>query len=272
MKRLAAVAALCAVTACTHRVAATDPTDFYGELALYGDWVALAPYGRVWRPSPVVVGNDFYPYFTNGHWEPSDEGWSWHSEWAWGWIPFHHGRWVQSPEQGWVWVPGDAWAPAWVEWRVGGGLVGWVPLGPQGVSTAFPGYQPRWCFVPLSQFGRTDFHRSRLEPHREYAAYHAATAIPFRRGAPGRGPSVELVRRAGGDIGRHAQAARPRTLRRGDVAAEQRVGPATMPPMPPPPPAAPPVVVKPKPGERPKPGTIPPPAPRRAGKRPPPSR
>ncbi len=268
MNRLAALAALCAVTACTHRIRAPSSTDFYGELARHGDWVALAPYGRVWRPSVAVVGADFYPYFTAGHWVSTADGWSWQSEWSWGWLPFHHGRWVQSPSEGWVWVPGDEWAPAWVEWRAGGGLVGWVPLGPQGVSTAFPGYRPRWCFVPLSSLGRADFHSARIPPHSEYAAYHAAIALPFRRGDAAPGPSVELVRRAGGDVSQH-EALRPRMLERGDVAAEQRVGPEAMPP---PPPAAAPIAKKPKPGERPAQNPAPAPERRRAGKRPPPAR
>jgi hypothetical protein len=133
-----------------------------------------------------------------------------------------------STEPGWVWVPGDEWAPAWVEWRVGGGLVGWVPLGPQGVATAFPGYRPRWCFVPLPLFSSPHFQDARIAEQREYAAYHAATAIPFRRGDWRRGPSVELIERAGGDVttvpGTPAKA-----LRKGDVRAERRVGPGTLP-------------------------------------------
>ncbi|MBL8953219.1 MAG: hypothetical protein JNK82_20745 [Myxococcaceae bacterium] len=256
MRRLTIAALLAATSACwTASERATRPaaTDFYEELAPHGEWVVMMPYGRVWRPSAKVVGEGFYPYLTGGHWVTSDqEGWAWQSDWAWGWLPFHHGRWVDSPEHGWVWVPGDAWAPAWVEWRVGGGLVGWVPLGPQGVSTVIPGYQPRWCFVPLGQFSSPDLARARLPPHREYAAYRGATALPFVRGGSGRGPSVELVRRAGGVI--EQREPRPsRALRPGSVAAEHRVGPASVTEMPPPP-------------------NVPPPEKRRAGKRPMPLR
>ena len=30
---------------------------------------------------------------------------------------------------GWYWIPGRTWGPAWVSWAVGGGYVGWCPLG-----------------------------------------------------------------------------------------------------------------------------------------------
>jgi hypothetical protein len=234
MKRLVLVALCAATAACrTDSPGATGPppTDFFGELAPHGEWLSLAPYGAVWRPADAVVGVDFYPYFTGGRWEHTEHGWSWRSDWSWGWIPFHHGRWVAST-QGWVWVPGDEWAPAWVEWRVGGGHIGWVPLGPQGVSTAFPGYRPRWCFVPLPMFTSSHFHEARVPAHREYAAYHAATAIPFKHGDWRRGPSVELIRRAGGAV-TPVPSGPPRALRRGDVRAEPRVRSLSKAPRPP---------------------------------------
>ena len=234
MKRLLIVAAFAATSACRHDVHVRAPatTDFYGELSPYGEWVTVAPYGSVWRPAVNVVGPDFYPYYTGGWWVNTQYGWTWQSTFSWGWIPFHHGRWITTQPYGWVWVPGDEWAPAWVEWRVGGGNVGWVPLGPQGVASAFPNYHPRWCFVPLPRFGRQNFHHARLPPHQEYVAYRAATAIPFQRGDWRRGPSPELVQRAGGEVP-IASLPSPRRLRPGDVRGEQRVGPATLPPAPP---------------------------------------
>lgn len=111
---------------------------FYNELSPYGDWID-APvcgrrFGRVWRPSPRVAGPDFMPYETGGHWVPSDQGWVFQSDFDWGWATFHYGRWCDDQRFGWVWVPGDQWAPAWVEWRHGGGYVGWAPLPPAGVG------------------------------------------------------------------------------------------------------------------------------------------
>src|SRR5262249_17587849 len=61
-------------------------------LAPYGDWIYVANYGRVWRPSPQVVGVGFRPYATGGRWQYTDYGWSFESDWNWGWAPFHYGR------------------------------------------------------------------------------------------------------------------------------------------------------------------------------------
>ena len=40
-----------------------------------------------------------------------------------------HG-WFVADDSGWCWVPGREWAPSWVSWRHGDGLVGWAPLPP----------------------------------------------------------------------------------------------------------------------------------------------
>lgn len=232
MKRLLIAVAFTATSACwvdTRTARGPAPTDFYGELAPYGEWVTVAPYGAVWRPAVSVVGPDFYPYYTGGWWVHTQYGWTWQSTFSWGWIPFHHGRWITTDPYGWVWVPGDEWSPAWVEWRVGGGNIGWVPLGPQGVATVFTNYHPRWVFVPMSRFGRQNFHNARLPPYQEYHAYRASTAIPFQRGDWRRGPSPELVRRAGGEV-RAVPLPAPRALRPGDVRADPRLGPRSQPP------------------------------------------
>jgi hypothetical protein len=222
MKRLGLAALLAALTACWAEVRPVAPVSFYDTLAPYGQWVEVSPYGKVWSPDARVVGADFYPYLTGGTWVSTDFGWQFDTRWPWGWIPFHHGRWMRAPSYGWVWVPGDEWAPAWVEWRVGGGNVGWVPLGPSGVTTYLGEYRPRWVFVPLSRLPQRDFSRYRLPAQQEYSAYRAATSIPFERGESRRGPSTELVRRAGAHVvtvpGRP-----PATLRRGDVRGESRL-------------------------------------------------
>jgi hypothetical protein len=113
----------------------TDPsalTDFRGVLAPYGDWVDDRTYGTVWIPSTRVVGRDFVPYSTAGHWVYSDE-YIWVSDYPWGWVPFHYGRWVYIAGRGWAWIPGRRYAGAWVTWRTGGAMydyVGWAPLPP----------------------------------------------------------------------------------------------------------------------------------------------
>jgi len=122
-------------------------TEFQNELAPYGSWVDDASYGRVWVPEGTLVGADFTPYYTGGHWALTEFGWTWVSDYSWGWAPFHYGRWIVVSGYGWCWVPGTAWGPAWVAWRAGDGFVGWAPLPPRGVSVAVTyGRQSGWRF------------------------------------------------------------------------------------------------------------------------------
>src|SRR5579862_2961343 len=131
------------------------PTDeisqqtFYDDLSPYGQWINYPQYGSVWQPN---VGSDFRPYETNGHWDYTDMGWTWVSDYPWGWAAFHYGRWFFDNNDGWLWVPGYDWAPAWVSWRSSSDFYGWAPLMPGidfGVSVGY--YNPPvnyWCFVP----------------------------------------------------------------------------------------------------------------------------
>jgi len=100
---------------------------FYSSLSPYGEWMNVGDYGMCWRPVGVPIG--WRPY-VDGHWIWTEYGWTWVSDYDWGWAPFHYGRWTFDPEYGWVWVPGYVWAPAWVEWRWGGGYAGWAPMPP----------------------------------------------------------------------------------------------------------------------------------------------
>ncbi len=110
---------------------AVSTAQFQRTLAPYGRWVRTPEYGLVWIPSQRVVGSDFVPYATGGNWRYSNAGWTFVSDWSWGWAPFHYGRWYRAPRLGWVWIPGSVWAPAWVDWRYGDGYIGWAPLPPR---------------------------------------------------------------------------------------------------------------------------------------------
>jgi hypothetical protein len=149
----------------------TDPsalTDFRGALDPYGNWVEDPTYGTMWVPSESVVGDDFMPYQTAGHWNYDDE-YTWVSDYDWGWAPFHYGRWVYEAPYGWSWIPGRTYAGAWVSWRYGygdWGYVGWAPLGPtwgwRG-GTAFG-----LGFVPAEPYGfcaTGDLFASHVSPH-----------------------------------------------------------------------------------------------------------
>jgi len=160
---------------------------FYDALAPDGEWLALPPHGFVWRPHPWVVGADFIPYGTGGTWTWTEAGWQFQGEWAWSWATFHYGRWLRDPAYGWVWVPGTVWAPAWVEWRMVEGYVGWAPLGPTGVSLSVRA--PGWSFVEGRYFGHRQLHRYYLPPEQVaviHGRFHAAAPVTPR--APPRAP------------------------------------------------------------------------------------
>ena len=114
------------------------------DLDVYGHWVNVPDYGRVWSPT---AGGDWSPYRAGRWvWEPY-WGWTWVSHEPWGWTPYHYGRWFLYGKS-WMWWPGPVdgggtyrpeWAPAYVSFfgfgghrgvSVGFGSVGWLPLGP----------------------------------------------------------------------------------------------------------------------------------------------
>ncbi len=101
---------------------------FHDQLAPYGEWRNSPRWGDVWVPN---AGPDFRPYSSAGRWEDTTEnGTAWVSDYEWGEIPFHYGRWVWDPDWRWIWVPGYVWGPGWVVWRSGDDNVGWFPMPP----------------------------------------------------------------------------------------------------------------------------------------------
>ena len=130
--------------------------DFQQSLAPYGQWENDPTYGQVWAPSPSVVGAGFSPYSSGGHWALTEYGWTWVSDWDWGWAPFHYGRWSVFGNRGWCWIPGRVWGPAWVGWRWGRGYAGWAPLAPRRMTVPPPppaGMRSYWRFTPTAGLG-----------------------------------------------------------------------------------------------------------------------
>lgn len=110
-------------------VPATPTLDYFqAQLAPYGNWVEVPGYGLCWQPA---VDPAWRPYYNEGHWEYTDAGWFWQSDYPWGDLAFHYGRWAYTTT-GWVWVPGYEYAPAWVVWRHADadGYIGWAALPP----------------------------------------------------------------------------------------------------------------------------------------------
>jgi len=133
---------------------------FYDELSPYGDWIRTPDYGYVWRPyfdNPEA----FRPYSSNGYWANTEYGWTWVSDYRWGWATFHYGRWTFDDYLGWMWIPGYEWAPAWVTWGSYDDNWGWAPLGPEiNVSINFNWHAPDfwWTFVPCRHFYSDNWH------------------------------------------------------------------------------------------------------------------
>jgi hypothetical protein len=139
-----------------------DVEVFYDDLGPYGEWSWDDPYGWIWIPRQVPFG--WRPY-TMGNWDWTDDGWTWHSDYPWGWACFHYGRWFFDVDLGWAWVPGNVWAPAWVAWNYGDRYYGWAPLPPRVAWESGPDWDDvipahRWVFVD-----RDDFLRARLSDH-----------------------------------------------------------------------------------------------------------
>lgn len=133
-------------------VSDVDPsalTEFRPTLDPYGRWIDDPRYGTVWVPNEAAVGPDFAPYVSSGHWAlDGNDQWIWVSDYPFGWVVFHYGRWVYISGVGWSWVPGRAYAPSWVLWRVptsSYAYVGWAPMPP--AYGWFDG-QVVWYLVP----------------------------------------------------------------------------------------------------------------------------
>src|SRR5262249_11217012 len=147
------------------------------------------------------------PYSSDGSWAANEDGgWVFQSKYdnEWGWATYHYGRWVDHDELGWVWIPGNEWAPAWVDFRYGGGHVGWAPMGPPGYTVV----ENRWSFVEERHFGDPGGVVSfRVAPERVHAVFTAAAPMERRGGGRGGvavawsfGPPMASIRAAGAPI------------------------------------------------------------------------
>jgi len=108
------------------RYLAAELEDFEYELAAYGEWIQIQPFGYVWVPGGI---DPYWRPYWHGRWLwlPMS-GWTWLPYEPWGWVTFHFGRWHWSAAAGWYWIPTSVWGPAWVHWHWGYDYVGWAPL------------------------------------------------------------------------------------------------------------------------------------------------
>ena len=176
-----------------------DPATFRSALSPYGRWVNTPEYGQVWIPSSSVVGSNFIPYTTAGNWRNSSAGWTFVSDYSWGWAPFHYGRWYRAPRLGWVWVPGRTWGPAWVDWRYGDGYIGWAPLPPRRYASWLRRHD-YWFFCSVRNWWRPNVWRYRVRstPRMFQVAVLARRPVRHGRARWFAGPNARVVERVAG--------------------------------------------------------------------------
>ncbi|MDG1855938.1 MAG: hypothetical protein P8J66_02960 [Verrucomicrobiota bacterium] len=166
---------------------------FHEQLAPYGAWVHVADYGWCWRPTVAVANVNWRPYYDNGRWIYSDQGWYWHSNYSWGWAPFHYGRWTRHTSFGWVWAPDTVWGPSWVTWRYSNDYCGWAPLPPaayyqSGVGFTYLGSRvslgfgfglgyTHYAFVSRRHFTHHRLGRHGLGPDQSRNIYNRTTIV-----------------------------------------------------------------------------------------------
>ncbi len=161
---------------------------FHQELSLYGRWMNNPRFGQVW----IYNDADFKPYYSDGHWEYTNYGWSWISDYDWGWAPFHYGRWEYDSYYGWMWIPGYEWASAWVSWSSYDDYYGWAPLGYGiniNVSFASIPYD-RWNFIPRRNICDRDLNRYYVPYNRDNNFRNAVVINNYYNGNGGVGRYV----------------------------------------------------------------------------------
>jgi hypothetical protein len=192
-----------------------DQTVFEEALNPYGNWVIIDGV-RYWRPGVAVNNPDWAPYMTNGHWVYTDLGWTWVSDYPWGWAPFHYGRWHRHAVFGWVWWPDVTWGPAWVRWRTGDDFCGWAPLPPFSLFVPHHGFFFRgnfvdddfefglaaddFFFVPSAHFCDNDVWGRRVDFHHRHDAFKRTVYVRnnftyVNSRIVNHGPSIDFVSR-----------------------------------------------------------------------------
>ena len=177
------------------------PSDFHVPLSPHGTWIEVGNHGRCWRPKGVAVG--WQPY-SHGRWRHTDHGWYWEGDEPWSWACYHYGSWTHDPSHGWIWLPGIEWAPAWVDWRVGGGHFGWAPRGPKGVRVSpasFVFVEAKHFHEPVTPSKLIVKNSKLIDQTREVRSVKFETRSvgnARQRVAINEGPGVDAIRRATG--------------------------------------------------------------------------
>lgn len=200
---VACALALGAAVAMAGRALASPP-EYTSKLSPHGIWLDSSRYGRVWQPFVAKPG--WNPYY-DGHWEYTDVGHTWVSDYSWGAIAYHYGTWAVEPGRGWVWIPGNIWAPSWVVFRSGPDFIGWAPVAPEfvvgGVIVSGPDYDASFVFVPSRQFFAPRVRTCALPPSQTTVIVTKTKIVQKsfqieNQVVVNRGPSLEELRRVTG--------------------------------------------------------------------------
>jgi hypothetical protein len=153
---------------------------FQQELGPHGRWMTNPRFGQVW----IYSDPGFKPYYSDGHWEYTNYGWSWVSDFDWGWAPFHYGRWEYDPSFGWMWIPGYEWGAAWVSWSAYDDYYGWAPLGyGVNINVSFGSIAyDRWTFIPRRNICDRDINRYYIAPGRNNGFRNAVVINNYYEG------------------------------------------------------------------------------------------
>jgi hypothetical protein len=158
------------------------------DLDAYGTWSETLEYGPVWYPSNLPSA--WSPY-SNGRWTwIAPWGWTWVDADAWGFAPFHYGRWTDLGSR-WGWIPGPSgvatvYAPAMVAFVAGGSfsekggapLTGWIPLAAG--EPFYPAYAcSAGCFtaVNLSNVSDARSNPRHVKASSYFAYYHSRSGF-----------------------------------------------------------------------------------------------
>ena len=164
--------------------------DFKEELRRHGEWIVVAPYGRVWHPNTQQVGPNFVPYLTGGGWVHAADGWNFETSWKWGQFVFHYGRWFVADDLGWLWWPDQARGTAFVQWRGGDGYTGWAPLPPELKTNRVA--KPAWAFTKTRYLSARDAPTFQVKPE------DVAHILEVTADLPATGPDAKEVSLVGG--------------------------------------------------------------------------
>jgi hypothetical protein len=166
------------------------------ELEKHGSWNTDARWGALWVPAAVDA--DWAPY-RQGRWVfTSRHGWAWVDDAAWGFAPFHYGRWLFNAGR-WAWSPGarvekPVYAPALVGFYATSpephSWLGWFPLAP---GEAYrPAFEASTTFT--QNLNAPAFERLVSQGYRYANTLFAATAMTVEGFTVGKPAAASVVR------------------------------------------------------------------------------